>query len=187
MQNNVAPDGSDLPIDSDDLGCLYRVGSDGRSQIYKDKIGISNTLCWSPDRRSFYFGDTIRNEISVWDYDEEDGSIENERPFFAGFDRGLPDGSAIDVSGHLWNARYGGGCLVRLTPDGEVERVVEMPVGNITNCTFGGPDLKTLYITTAQGGSGTGERLAGGVYALTVEVPGQPENQFRLARNDNQS
>ena len=52
-----------------------------------------------------------------------------------------PDGSAVDSEGYLWNCRYGGGCVVRLAPDGAVERVVEMPCGNVTTCTFGGPDL----------------------------------------------
>lgn len=127
----------------------------------KENIGVSNTLCWSPDRRHFYFAGSLRNLISVWDNDEEHGSIANERPFFSDFERGVPDGSALDVSGYIWNARYGGGCLVRLTPGGKIERVVDMPVGNITNYTFGGPDLKMLYITRAQAGSGPVERLAG--------------------------
>src|SRR5205807_1487848 len=83
---------------------------------------------------------------------------------------GAADGSAMDRDGFLWNARYGGGCIVRVGRDGKVDRIVDMPVGNITTCTFGGADLRTLYITTAQGGSGPGERLAGGLYALTVDT-----------------
>ena len=181
MFNNVGPDGGDIPITDGSLGTLYRVDSGGRAVVFKDKVGISNTICWSPDRRHFYFADTLRNELCVWNYDEAKGAIANERPFFNGFERGGPDGSSIDSEGYLWNARYGGGCVVRLTPDGKIDRVVDLPVGNITNCAFGGTDLKTLYITTAQGGSGPVERLAGSLYALAVEVPGLPADTFRLS------
>jgi sugar lactone lactonase YvrE len=184
MQNNVAPDGEGIPVDNDGLGSLYRISGDGHPRTFKEGIGITNTLCWSPDRKSFYCGDTLRNVISVWDYDEKNGRIAKERPFFSGFARGEPDGSAVDASGHVWNARWGGGCVVRLTPQGRVDRIVEMPVGNVTTCTFGGPDLKTLYITTAQGGKGPVERLAGSLYALAVDVPGLPENKFRINGNE---
>jgi sugar lactone lactonase YvrE len=83
----------------------------------------------------------------------------------------------MDSEGYLWNARYGGGCIVRIAPSGEIDRIVEMPVSNVTTCTFGGPQLKTLFITTARRGD---ERLSGGLYALQVDVPGLPENRFRL-------
>ncbi len=71
---------------------------------------------------------------------------------------------------------------MRVAPDGTVSGVLDMPVGNVTNCTFGGPDLKTLYITTAQGGSGPLERLAGGLFTYQSDVPGTGETVFRLAR-----
>jgi len=181
MQNNVGADGSDLPITDKSAGQLYRITPSGAVSVHKTGIGVTNTLAWSPDGDRFYCGDSLRNVVHVWDYDHVAGMIANERPFFADFDRGLPDGSAIDSAGYLWNARYGGGCVVRVAPDGKIDGIVEMPVGNITTCTFGGPDLRTLFITTAQGGSGRLERLAGGLYAMTVETPGLPENRFRLA------
>lgn len=184
MQNNVAPDGSDIPITKDNLGSIYRISSAGHPRTFKENIGISNTFCWSPDHKLFYTADTLRNQITVWDYDQLHGGIANERPFFFDFERGKPDGSAVDVSGHIWSARYGGGCVVRLTPEGKVDRVVDLPVDNITNCTFGGADLKTLFITTAKGGSGKGERLAGSLYALAVDIPGVPANRFRFSGNN---
>lgn len=182
MQNNVAGDGSDVPITDNAAGRLYRITASGAVTVHKTGIGVTNTLAWSPDGKRFYCGDSLRNAVFVWDYDSATGTIANERPFFVDFERGLPDGSAMDSAGCLWNARYHGGCVVRVTPEGKVDRVLEMPVGNITTCTFGWPDLRTLYITTAQGGSGPGERLAGGLYAVTVGVPGLPENRFRLDR-----
>ena len=182
MQNNVADDGADIPITDHTLGKLFRITASGAFTVEKSGIGISNTLCWSPDNRLFYFGDTMKNTIYVFDYDATSGTIANERPFFAGFGRGSPDGSAIDSAGYLWNARYDGGCVVRVAPDGRVDRIVEMPCKAITTCTFGGADLKTLFITTAKGGRGAanGERLAGGLFALAVDVPGLAENRFRL-------
>lgn len=182
MQNNVGGQGADVPITERAVGRLFRVARDGSSTVEKVGIGISNTFCWSPDRRRFYTGDTLANAINVWDYSVKTGTIANERPFFAGYDRGSPDGSAVDRDGYLWNARYGGACVVRVAPDGTVDRVVEMPVSAVTTCAFGGPQLKTLFITTAGGGVGQarGERLAGGLFALAVDVPGLPENRFRL-------
>jgi sugar lactone lactonase YvrE len=186
MQNNVAADGSVMPMTDDHAGELYRITAGGAVSVHKSGIGITNTLAWSPDGKLFYCGDTMRNAIYVWDYDRASGTIANERPFFANFERGAPDGSAMDGDGFLWNARYGGGCVVRVGRDGKIDRVVDMPVGNVTTCTFGGADLRTLYITTAQGGSGPGERLAGGLYALPVDAPGLPENKFSVI-SDQQS
>lgn len=177
MQNNVAENGSAEPVSQPDLGTLFRVRSNGSVTVEDRELGISNTLCWSPDGTVFYFGDTMQNTIFAWDYDSETGSISNKRPFFAGFERGRPDGSAIDSEGYLWNARYGGSCVVRVAPDGSVDRIIDMPVSNLTSCTFGGPDLKTLYVTTA---AQSGELRAGSVFSIDVDVVGQPENVFSL-------
>ena len=178
MKNNVLPDG-ELGEGGPGAGVLYRVAPDGGVTEWRKGLGIANTLCWSPDGRRFYFADTLANEIYAYDY--ADGTIANERRFQAGFDRGAPDGSAIDSAGFLWNCRFGGGCIVRLAPDGAVDRVVEMPVRNITTCTFGGPDLRTLFITTASIVAPPGDRLAGSLFALDVDVPGVPENRFSIS------
>ena len=177
MQNNVDEQGQATPVTEKHLGTLYRVLADGSATVEDRELGISNTLCWSPDKTRFYFGDTMQNTIFVWDYDATTGQIANKRPFFSGFDRGRPDGSAVDSDGYLWNARYGGSCLVRVAPDGSVDRVVDMPVSNLTSCTFGGPDLKTLFVTSARQ---PGELRAGSVFSLNVEVAGLPEEIFSL-------
>ena len=141
---------------------------------------ISNTLCWSPNGRTFYFGDTLENTIWAYDVDPDTGDISGERVHFSGFDRGLPDGSSIDAEGHLWNCRFGGGCIVRVGPDGRVSGVIAIPASNVTTCTFGGADLKTLYVTTAGAGAPPGERLAGSLFRLRSDVPGLAENRFRI-------
>lgn len=180
MRNNVAPDGIHIEVEHGTAGELFSVGRLGTHQILLSDIGIANTICWSPDADRFYFADTIKNEISVFDYDVSSGSITNKHSFLSGYERGLPDGSAVDQDGYLWNARYSGGCVVRIAPNGRIDRVVEMPVTNITTCCFGGADLKTIYITTARVVDGTPERLEGSLFAVSVDIPGLPENRVSL-------
>jgi sugar lactone lactonase YvrE len=185
MANNVAPDGAPSACDGF-AGSLYcvragaqdrgRAGAQDRGRagaqalVVKSGIGIANTVCFSPDRRHFYFGDSKRN--TIWRYDVKDGEIGNERVFFEGFDRGVPDGSTVDAEGYLWNCRFGGGCVVRVAPNGGVDRIIEMPVSNITTCEFGGPDLRTLFITTAAMMTPKYERLAGSLFALDAPAAG---------------
>jgi sugar lactone lactonase YvrE len=179
MGNNVNADGSCGKAEGKD-GKLYRIDPDGGVSEWRRDIAVANTLTWSPDRTRFYFADTLANAVRVYSYDADSGAIADERPFFADFPRGLPDGSAMDSEGCLWNCRYDGGCIVRVSPDGTIDRVVEMPVSKITTCTFGGPDLRTLYVTTASNGAPAHERLAGGLFAIATEVQGQRENRFSL-------
>ena len=179
MGNNVGPNGEGLPV-TDGRGTLYRYTSGQTLEAIETGIGIPNTLCWSPDGRRFYFGDTLKNEIRVYDYDTESGEISPGVSFFSGFERGLPDGSAIDSDGYLWNCRYGGGCVVRVAPDGRIDRVIDMPAENVTTCTFGGADLTTLYITTAAADRAPEDRLAGSLFAIETGIRGMPENVFRL-------
>jgi len=180
MGNNVGPNGETLDI-VEGRGRLYRYTHGGKLQEFESGIGISNTLCWAPDGRTFYFGDTLKNEIRAYPFDPDTGDIGAPRRHFADFDRGLPDGSAIDAEGYLWNCRFGGGCIVRVAPDGSIDRVVEMPVRNITTCCFGGPDLATLYVTTASAMKDPSDRLAGSLFALHTMTRGLPENLFDLS------
>ena len=179
MHNNVNPDGSSREFNGQD-GILLSLDPNRDTKVWRRNIGIANTLAWSPDRRHFYFGDSLANVIWVYDYDAATGTIANEQPFLEGFARGLPDGSTMDSQGYLWNCRYYGKCIVRVAPDGTIDRVIEMPAQNITTCTFGGRDLKTLYVTTARNEAPATDRLAGSLFAIPTEVAGQPENRFRL-------
>lgn len=179
MKNNVEADGEGGEVGKGE-GSLFRVPPAGDVTVWRRELGISNTICWSPGGERFYSADTLENEIRVYDYDATDGSIRNERVFFAGFERGFPDGSCVDSEGYLWNCRYGGGCIVRVAPDGRIDRIVDMPVMDITTCTFGGPDLTQLYVTTAAAGRHKGERLAGSLFRIDPGVKGLPENRFRM-------
>lgn len=181
MFNNVGPDGCNIDIHDDMAGKLYRIQPDGKIDLIESDIGISNTLCWSPAHDKFYFADSLRNRISVYDYDLSSGTISGKRDFFADYNRGVPDGSAIDSEGYLWNARYEGRCVVRLSPAGEIDRIVELPCEAATTCAFGGEDLKTLYITTARAAGKETDRLAGGLFSLAVDVPGLSDFIFTPA------
>lgn len=180
MSHNVGPGGENLPAVRGH-GRLFRVLPGGAAKVERTGVGLSNTVDWSPDGRTFYFGDTLANLIWAYDYDPVSGAASNERVFFQGFGRGHPDGSAVDADGYLWNCRFAGGCLVRVAPFGEVDRVVEMPTANITTCCFGGEDLRTLFITTAAMATREGDRLAGSLFALRTDTPGQPPRRARLA------
>jgi sugar lactone lactonase YvrE len=86
----------------------------------------------------------------------------------------------MDAEGYLWNCRFGGNCMVRVAPSGAIDRVIEMPVRNITTCAFGGPDLRRLYITTATILNGHRDRLGGSLFALEVDVPGMESFHVQL-------
>ncbi|MEM1105396.1 MAG: SMP-30/gluconolactonase/LRE family protein [Pseudomonadota bacterium] len=179
MANNVGEDGRPGDV-APGRGALFRYMPGGGTELLKSGIGISNTVCFSPDQKHLYFGDTPRNVIWRYDYEAATRAISGETVFFEGFDRGLPDGSAIDAEGCLWNCRFGGRCIVRIRPDGSVDRVLEMPVSNVTTCEFGGADLSTLYITTANILLKHHERLAGSLFSARLGTPGAPPLHVRL-------
>jgi sugar lactone lactonase YvrE len=179
MRNNVAPDGSHLEV-SGFTGALYRITPDGQVEVWDTGFGITNTLVWSPDHKTFYCGCSVSNVIYAYDYNPADSSIGNRRRFVADVERGSPDGSAMDTEGYLWNCRFFGGCILRFSPAGEIDRVIEMPVSNITNCAFGGEDLRTLYVTSASMHAPEGEPLAGGLFAIPTDVQGMETGRFRL-------
>ncbi len=176
MRNNVGSKGEDLQTDFSD-GVLYRIDPDGSSTIWKRGIGISNTIVWSPDRKTMYFGDTPANILYAFDYNEKTGAISGERPFLANYGRGVPDGSAMDAEGFLWNTRPQASCIVRIAPDGHIDRVVPLPASRPTTCSFGDADLKMLYVTSAR----SAEQFSGSLFALRVEVSGLPDGRFLIS------
>ena len=92
------------------------------------------------------------------------------------------DGCTVDGEGYLWNARWGAGCVVRFAPDGRVDRIVEVPARKTTSCTFGGPDLDFLYVTSMKDSDdpeNPNDPEAGSIYVLGgLGVRGLPEPRF---------
>ncbi|MDX8515222.1 SMP-30/gluconolactonase/LRE family protein [Mesorhizobium captivum] len=168
---------------SEHTGALYRVDADLTITQVETGIGISNSLVWSPDEKTFYFADTMDRAICAYDFDRETGGVSRKRLFASTKAPGSPDGSTIDAEGYLWNAEWDGWRLVRYAPDGLVDRVVELPVQKPTSCMFGGPDLKTLFVTSAiwdlTGEALAAQPMAGSLLAVELDVPGLPEPRFK--------
>ena len=114
-------------------------------------VSCANSICFSPDGETFYFADTLENNIQTYDYDQKMATISNRR-VLTSFENepGIPDGSCVDSEGYIWNAEWNGHRVVRISPNGKLDTIVEVPVLNPTCCSFGGPNLDTLYITTSR-------------------------------------
>ena len=180
MQNNLDEEGQDIPI-TKNSGSLYRLNTDLTLDKIESNLGIPNTFIWNPDNTKFYFTDSMEGIIYSYDFNEKSGEIKNKTNF-ATFNRGVPDGSTMDNEGFVWNCRWGGSCVVRFDPLGRVDRVLEVPVENVTNCVFGGKDLKTLFITTARQGLSKEyvkkNPYAGSLFAIDLSIKGIEDNNF---------
>ena len=167
-------------------GTLYRYDLEHGLEAMLEGISIPNSLAWSPDGRTMYFADSLRHTIYAFAFAPETGEIGARRVFAEMAAPAFPDGSAMDCEGYLWNAEFLGGRVVRFAPDGRVDRVIACPVNRPTCCAFGGPDLRTLFITsTCQNMTATeraAQPLAGALFAIDVDVQGLPEPSVRLAR-----
>ena len=180
MQDNVDSAGAPRPT-SGATGALYRVDPDGTRTRILDDFGLPNTLAWTPDGATMYFGDTAQNRIRRYGLDSG-GGIVSTQAFHGPPPVGHCDGSTLDAEGYLWNARFGGGCVIRFAPDGSVDARIDLPVTNPTSCCFGGEDLRTLYVTSARFGMTQAELAAnpaeGALIALATDVEGLPVNRF---------
>jgi sugar lactone lactonase YvrE len=162
---------------------LYRLAPAGEIECVISNTTISNGLGWSPAGDRMYFIDSTTHRIDVFDYDAETGEIAGRRAF-AEIDPsdGLPDGMTVDSEGGVWVCLFGGGAVRRYGEDGALEGHVELPVTNPTSPVFGGPDLRTLYVTSARHRLSeeqlAAEPQAGAVLALQPGVAGLPGNRF---------
>ena len=157
-------------------GALYRLDPDHRLTRLMTGLGVSNGIGWSPDDKQMYYVDSLDHRLDVLDYDAATGEIGERRPLaeIGGGDV-VPDGLTVDADGGIWVAVWGGGAVLRFSPAGELITTVELPASLVTCPTFGGQDLKTMYITTA---AGPGEG-AGGLYSCRPGAAGQPTYPYR--------
>jgi sugar lactone lactonase YvrE len=157
-------------------GALHRLDPDGSVHVVLTGVTISNGLDWSPDGSRAYYNDTDTHRVDAFDYDEAVG-LSRRRPFVEMSER--PDGLTVDAEGGVWVALSNGGAVRRYTPDGVLDEVVELPVTKVTACTFGGPRLDELFITTSREGLATdAEPLAGALFRALVGVGGLPARDF---------
>lgn len=146
-------------------------------------LRVPNAICFSPAGDRLYFADTATGMLEVADFDPAGSAPSNRRLLIpADCVPGKPDGATVDAEGYIWNARFGGGCLVRCAPDGKVDTIVELPVSQPTSCSFGGKDLDRLFVTTATQGLGPDslarEPLAGALLVIEPGVKGVQEYAF---------
>jgi sugar lactone lactonase YvrE len=164
-------------------GVLYRLDPErGELMAAKTGICIPNSLAWSPDGRTMYFADSLRYAIFTYDFDPASGRMDNERTFVETRAPGFPDGSTVDADGYLWNAEFNSWHVVRYTPSGRIDRLIELPAERPTSCAFGGPNLDVLYVTTASQWMTESELMAqpmaGALLAIDTDVRGLPEPRF---------
>lgn len=154
-------------------------------------VGIPNGTAFSPDGRTMYRARTLERQIFAYDYDPATGDIANERLFATiPTHLGGPDGATVDSDGGYWVALAAPqdgssptGGVARFTPEGELDRYIEMPVPMVTMVAFGGPDLSTLYVTTARLErfmAGAVPPHAGDLFAIETEFRGEPETSFKV-------
>lgn len=185
------------------VGTIYEPRDAARAALYRwdgglleraaGDITVSNGLAWSPDTRTLYWADTPAHVIYACDFDTDGGALSNRRVFARFSPRdpdqpiesygGRPDGAAVDVEGGYWVAMFEGARMLRFAPGGELLQTIPLPVRCPTMPCFGGPDLRTLYITTAREKRPAPELaempLSGCVLHLRVDVPGLPANFAR--------
>jgi sugar lactone lactonase YvrE len=165
------------------VAALYRLDAGGRLERVIAGTTISNGLAWSPSGDAMYFIDSTTQRIDAFDFDGATGGVADRRTL-AEIDRddGLPDGMTVDAEGGIWVCLFGGAAIRRYSPSGALEAAIELPTTNPTSPVFGGPDLRTLYITTARHrlteAQLTGEPLAGALLTLDPGVQGLPGNRF---------
>ena len=162
----------------------------GRLQRVVSDITVSNGLAFSPDGGTLYRSDTTLHRIFALDLDGHDGSLSRQR-LFAEFPvkqpgqalatyGGRPDGAAVDAEGAYWCAMFEGQRLLRFSSGGALLQELPLPVRCPTMPCFGGPDLRTLFVTTARHKRPADELAvqpwAGSVLTLRVDVPGLPVN-----------
>ena len=166
-------------LERDALRCAWRGG-----------MTNSNGLAWSLDGRTMYHADTTTHRIDCYDFDPATGEQSNARTIltFASDKKaadygGRPDGATMDSEGMYWVAMFEGGRVLRISPTGEILREIGLPVRCPTSLAFGGPDLRTLYITSASQGRSADEIAkyphTGKVLALRVDVAGREEPEYR--------
>lgn len=167
-------------------GNFYSYTPQNGLQLQRSGCSISNGLCWSKDNQTLYYIDSPDQNIKAFDFDLQNGAIKNERIIAKIEDTdGTPDGMTIDTSGNLWVALWGGASVKCFSPaTGKVIETIQVPALQPTCCTFGGSDLRTLYITSARTGMSEEQLkefpLSGSVFQVQLPTGGYPPHRMKL-------
>ncbi len=164
-------------------GGLYRLDTDGTLQRVLDGVSISNGMAFAPGGQHLYYTDSTPRHIYQFDYCEETGALASQHLWLCTPPgAGVPDGMTVDAEGFIWSARWDGSALYRYTPEGVVERRIELPARKVSSLTFGGDDLGDLYVTTALAGGDKAQegQGAGALFRLRLGIHGRPEHFSRI-------
>ena len=165
------------------VGHLYRMDAAHRVTGQQSHVACSNGTAWSPDGRTMYHTESFAYTVWAYDFDPATGDIANRRPF-ATLPHGdvFPDGLCVDAEGFVWSNQVGAGRVVRYDPVGRPERELHLPVPRAAGSTFGGPDLSTLYVTSARQTMSRADLakypLSGSLFAIDIGVRGLPTTPF---------
>lgn len=163
-------------------GSLYRLDTDGKLRKLLEGFACPNGMGFTPDRTGFYFVDSRTREVMLFDYEARTGDIRNRRVFVELPESlGLPDGMTVDSKGFVWVAVWGGSCLLRFAPSGREDRRIYFAARLVSSITFGGPDCRDAYVTTAGGDNRKDNGpAAGALFRVRPGVKGLPEYQSRI-------
>ncbi len=157
-------------------GTFYRMDNDGQCRAVINGFAVTNGPAFTEDGKTIYYTDTNNRTVYQAGLGKE-GNL-SDKKIFVRFSEteGRPDGMCLDLENYVWIAHWGGSRVTRFTPDGEVERIIDIPAPNVTKCVFGGPEMKTLYITTARIDMSDQDLeiypMAGGLFCCEVDVTG---------------
>lgn len=164
------------------IGNLYRYTQEqGLSAPVVSNLLTQNGLAWSPDGKTMYLSDSHPASQTIWafDYDVEEGMPYNRRVFADMKSMaGRPDGAAMDVDGCYWICGNDGACVLRFTPTGKLDRTIALPMNKPAMCTFGGPDMSTLLVSSIGAGKAEHDQWAGTLVLVRPGVAGVAETRF---------
>jgi D-xylonolactonase len=164
-------------------GSLYCLDGAAPPRRMEGGYAVINGPAWSADQRVMYLNDSVNGRVLAFDFDLERGTISGKRLFLQFSDEeGSPDGMTTDAEGGLWIAHWGASVVTRHDQRGAILQTIHLPCSQITSCAFGGPDLRTLYITSAADGLAPEARerepLAGGLFAVEPGMAGVAADRF---------
>ena len=186
----VSPDGRFFAGTMDEeslsrpIATLFRLDPDLRLHRVVEDLVVSNGLAWTADGRTMYHSDSKGPVIWAYDYDPDSGAVSSRREVARPTEEiGRPDGAATDEQGYYWSAGISAGVLNRWSPDGRLDRSIPLPCSNPTAPCFGGPDLRTIFVTSLRHDLRpevlAAKPLSGGIFAVRVDVRGVPISRFR--------
>ncbi len=166
-------------------GSLYRYSADDAlAGPFVDALLVPNGLAFAPDGRTMYLSDSHPLSQQVWafDYDLASGAPSRQRPFINMLEHpGRPDGAAVDTDGCYWICGNDAGCVLRFTPEGKLDRRVDVPMLKPSMCSFGGPDLDVLMVTSIGAGQPEHDDWAGATIVLRPGAQGIAEVPYRIS------